>query len=955
MKRLNAYLVTKARRQRRSHTNRVRESTFGKAAWGFAALLVCVISLLVILVSWQYAQLTRDLPSIEQIPAQLNAQSPAFTRPTRLVDRSGTQVIFDLSMPGVQRKYVRLEGVGDTVSADFSKALVALIEPDFWQSSGVDFRSLRPDDHGTIAQLLVYHMLLSNEEPDIRRALREKILAYQVITTYGRERILEWYINSLQFGHLAYGVEAASQLYLGKPASALNLPESSLLAGVAVAPALNPWDSPAGAKTVQIEALKALSIQKIISTEQLKTALSVEVEFSPQFETYASSSSILSEHVIAELESVLGRERVERGGLIIQTTIDADLQNNLECTILAQLRSLEGDQQAILNAPRTCTAARLLPLLPPAEQVERGSLAASGMVSNPQTGEVLAASGEIVSLLQTNQTTSHPAGTILTPFVYLNAFSQGLSPASLVWDAPTETTTRDGELNNIDGTFHGPVRIRIALANDYLTPLNTLLKQTGLYSLVRLSSSMGMPLVQPQNGTQLLETPVTIAQITQAYNILAAGGSRFGQAHRMKESPSLYFVQRVWSEEGKQLYSAGEPQQFGVVSSQLAYLVNASLNDDLARRQSQGSAGILQLGIPTAAKLGQSLDGRQVWTAGYSPDRNVVIWMGFPDQKTAQAKVDTRWAAGIWRALMESASEGLVSRGFEQPAGLTRVKVCDPSGLLPSADCPTTVDELFITGNEPFAVDSFYRKLSINSETGLLATVFTPPTLVVEKVYQIIPAEYQSWARQEGLALPPTRYDSLQAGSPDPAAHITSPAIFDAIRGKVEVIGTASANAYSSYQIQVGEGLNPQHWVQIGSGSGNPVVEGKLADWDTTGLNGLYVIRLQVVDANNVIKTGLQQVTVDNTPPAVTLAFPAPDAIIPQAASPDLFIKADVAGSSDLARVELLIDGQKIGELSSPGYYYNWKIIPGKHTLQFMAFDTAGNTITTEPIEIEVQ
>ena len=115
--------------------------------------------------------------------------------------------------------------------------------------------------------------------------------------------------------------------------------------------------------------------------------------------------------------------------------------------------------------------------------------------------------------------------------------------------------------------------------------------------------------------------------------------------------------------------------------------------------------------------------------------------------------------------------------------------------MLPSADCPSTVDEVFITGNEPFGQDTFYRKLSINSETGLLATVFTPSNQVVEKVFKSIPSDYQSWASQVGLEMPPSRYDSLQAGSPDPAAHITSPEMFDAIHGKVEIIGTASANA----------------------------------------------------------------------------------------------------------------------------------------------------------------
>ena len=101
--------------------------------------------------------------------------------------------------------------------------------------------------------------------------------------------------------------------------------------------------------------------------------------------------------------------------------------------------------------------------------------------------------------------------------------------------------------------------------------------------------------------------------------------------------------------------------------------------------------------------------------------------------------------------------------------------------------------------------------------------------------------------------------------------------------------------------------LNPQDWVQIGSGTGHPVVEGKLAEWDTTGLNGLYVIRLQVVDANNVIKTGLQQVTVDNTPPRSHWNIPAANRILP-ASYPLLNCSSrpDLTGISDLKQVDVL-------------------------------------------------
>ncbi len=954
MKRLNTYLVTKARRIRRDRTRTIRRSINAKAGWGLAALLACCFALTILVAGWQYAGLTEDLPSIEQIPAQLNAQSATFTQPTRLLDRTGSQVIKDLSLPGIQRKYMRISGLGATTSMDFTNAVIALTEPNFRASSGVDLTSLNPDEHGTIAQQLVFHMLLSYEPATIQRALRERILAAQVISTYGHDRVLEWYINSLDFGHLAYGVEAGAQLYFNKSSDQLSLPEAAMLAGVGVAPALNPWDSPAGARAVQVEGLKALALQKFITPDILKVALEVEVKTTTNKNKTVYGNETFTGLVISELESILGRERVERGGLTIQTTMDFTLQQNLVCVIQVQLQSLEGDQQTVLDSSRECQAAHLLPLLPPGDTTSAGAIAASAVVSDPTTGQILAITGEINSKSELSTVNSHPAGTVINPFVYLTGFSQGLSPASLVWDAPSSSGLNSTEMVNFDGVYHGPVRIRIALANDYLLPLAKVLQQTGWYSLKRQTSSLGLNIPEGSDVADILDAPVNILELASAYNTLAAEGIRYGQTASDQNLPTPYFVLKVWDENDNLIYDSGNPDRFAVISSQLAYLVNSSLSDDLARRQSLGSASILQIGQTTAAKIGQRTQLDSAWTTGYTTHRSVVVWMGRTPQADDGVKINPRWSAGIWRAVMETAVNGVGNPGFIQPAGVAKIIVCDPSGMLPTADCPITVEEVFVTGNEPTSTDTLFKKLSINAETGLLATVFTPPTLVTEQVFMDIPSEYQPWARQAGLAVSPTSYDSLQVASADPAVHFSSPAMFDYLRGRVDITGSASANNFQSYQVQIGQGLNPHNWQQIGGGSIKPVVEGKLAVWDTTGLNGLYVIRLQVIDQDNVVKSALLQVSVDNTPPEVAIQFPVDGSVIDRQTTRQLFIKADTGGATDIIRVDLLIDQKIVTSIQADPYFFNWDVLTGSHTIQMKAYDIAGNVAASQEIHIEV-
>jgi membrane peptidoglycan carboxypeptidase len=948
---LDAYLLTKARRQRQSRLQTVRTVIWGRVGWGAAAFLAILLSAAVLWGGWQYSQLTSDLPSIENIPKQLNAQSATFTQPTRLIDRSGTQLVKELSVPGIQRKFMRIEGIGDKVSQDFVDAFIAILEPNYRRSSGVNFSDFNPDDHPTIAQKLAYHMLLAQEPAGLRRALREKLLAAQIISQYGRDQVLEWYINSLDFGNMAYGVEAGAQLYFGKSSSALSLPEAAMLAGVAAAPALNPWDSPAGAKALQIESLRAMAVQGKITTDIFKAAIGSNPVITSRPDLSVSGSEVFSREVIDELDKVIGRERVERGGLTIQTTLDFALQQNLECTIQTQLESLEGNQQFVASATRSCPASRLLPLLPPGDALTAGSVTASAIVMDPTNGQILAMTGEMDSARTQPVEGNHPAGTLITPFVYLNGFSQGLSPANLVWDVAASSDASA----NLDGKSHGPVRIRIAMDNDYLIPAFSILKQTGWDSFTRLTSSLGLT-VLPLNGTQtILDEPASLRGMAGAYSILAAGGMKYGNAIGGTSEPGQNFVLNVWDENGKKIYSAGEPARSAIISSQLAYLVNSVLSDDLSRRPSLGSPSLLQLGQPSAAKLRQTMNGSQVWTAGYTPQRTVVVWMGSAAANATPVKMDPRWTAGIWRAIIQTAMEGSPAQGFARPAGTSILTVCDPSGLLPTADCPNTVDEVFIDGNEPISGDNLYHKLMVNAETNQLATVFTPPDMVQEKIYLDIPAEYQAWAKQAGLDLAPTSYDVLQDTTVIPAVHITSPEMFSYVHGKVEISGSASANTFASYQVQIGQGLNPATWQQIGAGNSQPVIEGPLAEWDTTGLNGLYVIRLQVVDKQSVLRTAMMQVTVDNTPPEINLRYPLDGASLDSASTPDIFVKADVTDAVEVKRVEMDIDGRTVASLETGPFYTNWKAVPGDHVIQVKAWDGVGNESQSAEIHIHVK
>jgi hypothetical protein len=210
---------------------------------------------------------------------------------------------------------------------------------------------------------------------------------------------------------------------------------------------------------------------------------------------------------------------------------------------------------------------------------------------------------------------------------------------------------------------------------------------------------------------------------------------------------------------------------------------------------------------------------------------------------------------------MQIASNDLPQEDWPMPADVSAINVCDPSGMLPTAECPNLVSEVFLNGNEPIQPDNMYRKFAINRETNLLATVFTLPQLIEERVYLVVPPEARAWAESAGLEIPPASYDVIQAPPINPDVNITSPELFDEVSGKVKIEGTAAGEGFVSYRVLVGQGLNPQEWIQVAEAN-SPVTDGPLAEWDASKLSGLYAVQLQVVRSDQRVDTAIIQVTV---------------------------------------------------------------------------------------------
>jgi membrane carboxypeptidase/penicillin-binding protein PbpC len=302
-------------------------------------------------------------------------------------------------------------------------------------------------------------------------------------------------------------------------------------------------------------------------------------------------------------------------------------------------------------------------------------------------------------------------------------------------------------------------------------------------------------------------------------------------------------ILRIEDNSGRILEDWTETQSKPIVSPQLAYLTMNILSDEAARWPELGHPNPLEIGRPAAVKWGSTPDKYDAWTVGYIPQFGVGVWIG--SQSGGEVSPDI--AAALWHALVQYAAQDLPSVNWNLPPGIISTDVCDPSGLLPTEICPTIVNEIYLPGNEPTEMDNLYRSFQINRETGRLASAFTPPELVDERVYLLLPPQALQWAEQAGLPIPPASYDLMVSPPPKSSdVGIVDPVLFAHVHGKVNIVGSA-AGIFATYRLLVGQGVNPQTWIQIGDDEKSPVVNELLGVWEVDNLSGLYTLQLQVI------------------------------------------------------------------------------------------------------------
>jgi len=179
--------------------------------------------------------------------------------------------------------------------------------------------------------------------------------------------------------------------------------------------------------------------------------------------------------------------------------------------------------------------------------------------------------------------------------------------------------------------------------------------------------------------------------------------------------------------------------------------------------------------------------------------------------------------------------------------------------------------------------------------------------------------------------------------------------MFTSVRGKVTIKGVATGKDFSFYRLQIGQGLNPKDWIQIGQDSRTPIEKGVLGVWDSAGKSGIYALRLMVVSKDQKVETATTQIMVDNYPPVIEIPYPIENQVIEFTAGTPMILQAKASDDMSLAKLEAYIDGELIGTITQQPFVFLWESAVGDHHYQVRAYDSAGNMSQSKEIKFSVR
>ncbi|ENQ3079646.1 PBP1A family penicillin-binding protein [Bacillus cereus] len=584
---------------------------------------------------------------------------------------------------GTQKRYnVSL----DHISPYVREATLSIEDQRFYNHHGFDLKRIggaviadikamgKVQGASTITQQYARNLYLDHDKT-WKRKLLEAMYTVRLEVNYNKNDILQGYLNTIYYGHGAYGIEAAARLYFNKNAKDLNLAEASMLAGIPKGPSLySPYLHKSKAKERQAIILNEMVEQGYITKQEAAAAKQKQLGFaSLEKEEVAEVAPYFQDAVQASLinDAGLDEQTMARGGLRVYTTLDPKLQKIAEHTVNETIPSTTEIETAIVSM-------------------------------NPKTGEIMSlVGGRDYKKSQFNRATQayRQPGSTFKPFLYYAALEQGFTPATRLKSEHTVFTLGDGV------SKYNPTNYKNYYADDFITMMQALAVSDNVYavkthlflgekSLVKTAKQFGITSSLKDVPSLALGTsPVKPLEMVNAYSLLANGGKQV--------KPT--FIRRVVDHDGNILYDAHlENKQ--ILDENNAFVMEEMMTGMFNKKLSSYASVTGQNMIP---KLSRTYAGKSgstetdSWMIGFTPELVTGVWVGYDKQKTISNPAEQVYAKNMWAAIMEQGLEETPQQDFKKPANVVALNINPENGKIATKGCPASIKMYFVKGTEP--------------------------------------------------------------------------------------------------------------------------------------------------------------------------------------------------------------------------------------------------------------
>lgn len=583
---------------------------------------------------------------------------------------------------GEHRYWIPLDQMGNTIV----DATLAIEDRRFYDHYGFDpiritraaltnvLSGSKAQGASTITQQYARNLFLTHDKTWARK-WHEALYALRLELHYSKKEILEGYLNTIYYGHGAYGIEAAANLYFQKNADELTYSEAALLAGIPKGPNIySPFVDEERAFTRQQTVLRSMEEAGTLSPEERAGYESAPLTFASSQETEGKRVAPYFQDAVRQWlaeEHGFDPAMLDGGGLEIHTTLHSGLQKHAEDIIS---RELDPDHE----------------------------LDTALVAMDPRTGDVRAlVGGKNYTESPFNRATQakrHP-GSTMKPFLYYAALEHGLKPNSMLKSEETTFVYDEGR-----GEYK-PSNFNHRYADDYITMLQALAVSDNIFAikthfllgfedLLHTAGRFGIESPLEANPSLALGTSdVGVLEMTKSYSPFANGGYRV--------APRL--VEKIEDRHGNLLFEANmeRKQEFNSAHTAIMTdLMKGMFEPELSASFGAVTGGSISdiLDRPVAGKSGSTQSDS--WMIGYTPQLLTGVWTGYDDARFLESG-DAAHSKQIWAKFMKKSLDGELKLSFPVPKNVTEVNINPANGLLATEHCPVSRPTLFYKGTEP--------------------------------------------------------------------------------------------------------------------------------------------------------------------------------------------------------------------------------------------------------------